>query len=213
MLIAIDFDGTIANTGVAKQTWLAENLGMKVEVPQCSRGGLVDSGPLEHKTYNEMLFEVCDREHTLAADQCSGAIEGVKGLAELGDLCVVSDRGRFERWGEWARQWLEARGILKLFGTCCDWLLSTEFYIDPDGVKHGYERSKDEICSDNEIAILIDDDVKNVTFHEAKHTRGLLYRSQDHAGAQPGDEVHVARSWDDIVAICRQLVAGGRVAR
>ena len=194
-LIGIDFDGTLADTGVFKREWAREHFGLHLSLDMCNRSEML-AGGLPQTDYNQMLLEACDRQHTMAAQPCPGAIDGVRQLAELAELCLVTDRGEFEDWLRWCELWIEENGLRPLLSR----VFSTQFSL-PSGA----QTSKRIICSENSLAALIDDDPENLK--ELKDTAGILYSRDggEVTSQQPG--VFLARDWPEIVSVCRKLLS------
>ncbi len=192
--IGVDFDGTMADTALFKRNWALEHFGVDVPLGRCTRSGMSACG-LPREEYDRMLRDVCDRERTLAARECDGAIRGVRELRSFADLFLVTDRGRFGGWLRWSDEWLRRNGIRELFTG----LLSTE-YSPPNRT----ERTKRSICEENQINVLIDDDPANLT--GLVSTSGILYARSAVPAPQDHPELRLARTWEEVVGICRSFV-------
>ena len=107
LIIAVDYDGTIANTHAEAVKWIKTHVGRDVEPWQCNR---TDCVPLIGKSpYEEMNDYVYERESTLAAAEVPGAANALRALTVIGDVFVVTNR-RLHRIA-YAREWLERMGL------------------------------------------------------------------------------------------------------
>jgi hypothetical protein len=188
-MIAVDFDGTIAATGVVKQQWLQANHGVAIAPWQCSRSGVLGAG-IPETVYDEMLSVVCDAEHTLQAPPCPGSVEGIRKLVSVDTLCVLTDRGPRNAWIQGCTAWLKTHGVLECFSL----FLSTE-----DGV------SKGELCSRVDACAMIDDDVTNHLTLDLATVTGILYWPQPVSAPQTPCGVIVVSEWQEIVAKCVEI--------
>ena len=88
-IIAVDYDGTIANTHAEAVKWIKTHVGRDVEPWQCNR---TDCVPLIGKSpYEEMNDYVYERESTLAAAEVPGAANALRNLTVVGDVFVVTN--------------------------------------------------------------------------------------------------------------------------
>ena len=107
LIIAVDYDGTIANTNAEAVKWIKTHVGRDVEPWQCNR---TDCVPLIGKSpYEEMNDYVYERESTLAAAEVPGAANALRALTVIGDVFVVTNR-RLHRIA-YAREWLDRMGL------------------------------------------------------------------------------------------------------
>lgn len=91
MTIAIDYDGTIADTNTEKSIWIRENLGREISPWDCDR---TDCVPLiGEEAYIAMGNFVYDRDSTLKAGFVPDAAESVRLLATKHTLYLLSARG------------------------------------------------------------------------------------------------------------------------
>ena len=87
LIIAVDYDGTIANTHAEAVKWIKTHVGRDVEPWQCNR---TDCVPLIGKSpYEEMNDYVYERESTLAAAEVPGAANALRALQSL-EMCSSS---------------------------------------------------------------------------------------------------------------------------
>ena len=142
LIIAVDYDGTIANTNAEAMKWIKTHVGRYVEPWQCNR---TDCVPLIGKSpYEEMNDYVYERESTLAAAEVPGAANALRALTVIGDVFVVTNR-RLHRIA-YAREWLERMGLA----------LSIREVIT------SHDSSKEQVCHQIGAHVLIDDDVRHL---------------------------------------------------
>ena len=142
LIIAVDYDGTIANTHAEAVKWIKTHVGRDVEPWQCNR---TDCVPLIGKSpYEEMNDYVYERESTLAAAEVPGAANALRALTVIGDVFVVTNR-RLHRIA-YAQEWLERMGLA----------LSVREVIT------SHDSSKEQVCHQIGAHVLIDDDVRHL---------------------------------------------------
>src|SRR5512138_1104205 len=121
-IIAVDYDGTIANTHAEAVKWIKTHVGRDVEPWQCNR---TDCVPLIGKSpYEEMNDYVYERESTLAAAEVPGAANALRALTVIGDVFVVTNRGVFRV--SWSRLLLVLIGFVLSFREVVAWHDSSE---------------------------------------------------------------------------------------
>ena len=142
LIIAVDYDGTIANTNTEAVKWIKTHVGRDVEPWQCNR---TDCVPLIGKSpYEEMNDYVYERESTLAAAEVPGAANALRALTVIGDVFVVTNRRQHRI--AYAREWLERMGLA----------LSIREIIT------SHDSSKEQVCHQIGAHVLIDDDVRHL---------------------------------------------------
>ena len=142
LIIAVDYDGTIANTNAEAMKWIKTHVGRDVEPWQCNR---TDCVPLIGKSpYEGMNDYVYERESTLAAAEVPGAANALRALTFVGDVFVVTNRPL--RRIAYAREWLERMGLA----------LSIREIIT------SHDSSKEQVCQQIGAHVLIDDDVRHL---------------------------------------------------
>lgn len=193
-LIGIDFDGTIADTSAFKQEWTKERFGIYLPRSRCNRSGMLAAG-LSNSDYDDMLLVACDKEHTLAAKACPGAILGIRQLSEVAELCLVTDRGEFRDWLKWCELWLEWKGIRDLLRQ----VFSTQWQFGC-----GRQTTKQQICRENLIVVLVDDDAKNL--EALGETRPILYLRDDDDTVPTIPGIQKAPGWPEVVSLCQRFL-------
>lgn len=188
MKIALDYDGTTADTNACKAVWIRETLGISLAAWQCDRTDCVPI--IGRENYERMADVVYDREWTIKAAPVEGALQAVRLLASEFELHLVTARPA--RRIEYAREWLDKEKLLDCF--------------------HGFHSSqgvpKEQICRSIGAVILVDDDRR----HVEKLTGLIGIHLTADVNRQAGDDgLYTCRNWEDAVSVIRRLVSGGRV--
>jgi hypothetical protein len=161
-IIALDYDGVIADTNQIKSDWIAENLGLDVPPWLCDRTECVPIIGLEN--YNRMSPIVYGREASLRAQPVPGALEAVRALQRTYRLIIVTARTTEQI--QWTREWLRQQRVEDAFGD----ILSSSGGI-----------AKAEIVRQIGAIALIEDDVRHllkwpeirfVRIHLSPHVQG-----------------------------------------
>ena len=184
MRVAIDFDGTIADTNQAKAEWILSKLGLVVDPWQCDRTNCVPI--IGAASYEEMADTVYERESTLATSEVSGASDALRRLSARGEIHVVTARP--PRRLEFAREWCLQEGILDLI----------------QGFHSSQGTSKEEICRSIGASALVDDDLRHL---EAVRLAGLrrIHFQYGSGNAMPSTgAVVVCRSWPEVVDVLEE---------
>ena len=179
MIIALDYDGTIAGTNREKTAWIRANLGRMVAPWECNR---TDCIPLiGEEAYDAMGNHVYERESTLEAKEVPGAVAGIHALAQEGRVYVVTARP--PRSIEFAREWLSRNDVLPHI----------------DGVLSSRESSKAKIWRQLGAEVLVDDDVRHLRGTDSPALRRVLlhHGRRAHTGLEPG--VDFCRNWEDVL--------------
>ncbi|MBT3379992.1 MAG: hypothetical protein HN742_12205 [Lentisphaerae bacterium] len=180
MVIAIDYDGTIADTSHEKVKWIEANLGVSVSPWECSRTECVPIIGLE--AYERMGNAVYEQASTLQADEISGALGTLRLLSKRAALHVVT--ARTEERIPYAREWLANQGALDCFA----------------GIHSSSGSSKAVVCSAIGADVLIDDDIRHLCRIDIGGlTRILLQHGRE---AEPGCGVGITfcSSWQQVFA-------------
>lgn len=111
MIIAIDYDGTIADMNREKARWIKANLGHVVSPWKCSRTECVPIIGVE--AYERMGDSVYERERTLQTNEVPGTLDALRALSKKTTIYIVTARS--ERRIPFAREWLESNEVLSCF--------------------------------------------------------------------------------------------------
>ena len=181
LIIAVDYDGTIANTHAEAVKWIKENVGRDVEPWQCNRTDcvpLIGKGP-----YEELNNYIYERESTLAAVEVRGAANALRALTVIGDVFVVTNR-RLHRVA-YAQEWLERMGLA---------LFIREVITSHDS-------SKEQVCHQIGAHVLIDDDVRHLRDVRLEGLRRvLLQHGRTQTDACPLG-VAFCSHWDEVLGV------------
>jgi hypothetical protein len=189
MIVAIDYDGTIADTNMEKVRWIKSNLGIDIQSWQCDRTNCV---PLIGKeNYKNLGNYVYERESTLEAVEVPGALEAIRSMAGTASTVGIAElhlvTARPPRRVEFAREWLKMHEVLDCFTS----------------VTSSADTTKADVCRTLGAGVLIDDDARHVHATDGVPlVRVLLQHGrEDRPECAPG--VVLARSWPDVVGIVR----------
>jgi len=185
--IAVDYDGTIANTNLVKSEWLKRNMNIDIPPWRCDR--TICETIIGREKYNEMAKYVYGRELSLGASEVFGASEGLKQLKKIGDVFVLTARDAE------MLQWAEI------------WLAKHEVRDDVEQVIASLGQPKLKLCQENGINILIDDDQRHI-FEAEPHDikRILLKNGIDETLAVP-EYVSLCRSWSEVIPIVKKYIS------
>jgi len=185
MIVAIDYDGTIADTNRQKVKWIRARLGIDVAPWECNRTDCVPLIGIE--AYEEMGREIYERESSLAAPEVPGALRALRGLACRAEVHIVTARP--PRIMDFSREWLQRKGVFE----CLSGIVSSE------------GSTKSDICAAIGARVLIDDDSRHLRDVEAEGlTRIYLQEGREKAPAC-GSGVVFCRSWAEVVRLVNGL--------
>lgn len=178
--LALDFDGTIADTNTIKSILIQEKFGLTIPPWQCDYTLCVPQ--IGEEAYREISNVVYEEESTLATPPLDSAVETIQKLAEKFDLYLLTARP--ERRLVFARQWLVNHDLEQ----CFQGLLSSRL---PDG---GFIL-KLEICQENQLDLLIDDDSRHLTIPGYKNILRLLMKDGYRNDLNIPKEVIIINNW------------------
>ena len=179
MILAIDYDGTIADTNVEKVKWIRRELDMEILPWQCNRTECAPRIGVE--AYQEMGDCVYEREGTLQAAEVPGALDAIRALSGRAELHVVSVRPATRL--EFAREWLACAGVLALFQAF-----------------HGaYGTPKADICRALGARALIDDDSRHLARVDVPGLARVLLQHGRSESPTLGVGMVFFRAWDEVV--------------
>jgi phosphoglycolate phosphatase-like HAD superfamily hydrolase len=174
MRLAIDFDGTVADTNRAKTAWILKNLGTVIEPWHCDRTSCVPIIGLP--AYEQMSSQVYEREATLTTPEVPEAIACLKSLANRYELHIVTARPA--RRMLYAREWFIQNQCLELIHT---------FHSSAGS-------SKAAICASIEAVALIDDDLRHLAEIEMPSLQ-RFHLQHGREAIEPSDKIIVTNSW------------------
>jgi hypothetical protein len=178
MRLAIDFDGTIADTNRAKADWILGKLGVIVEPWRCDRSNCVPI--IGAAAYEDMSDNVYERASTLATSEVPGASAALLRLSARAELHIVTARPA--RRMEFAREWIVQK-ILHLI----------------NGFHSSYDTAKEEICRLLGVSVLVDDDRRHLEAVRLAGLHRILFQTASDDATRSTGEMIVCRSWPEVV--------------
>jgi len=185
--IALDFDGTIANTNLQKSVLVKKKFGLDLPAWQCDRTFLVPQ--IGEVAYQEIADIVYEREATLQTPPLAHSVEKIPSLAEKFDLFLLTARP--QRRLEFAAEWLEKYRI----STCFKALLSSHLY------DHTW-RPKLEICQEQQFDLLLEDDLRHLAKNGFETITKVLIKEGCLLTLDLPDGVRFMCGWDDFYNFC-----------
>jgi uncharacterized HAD superfamily protein len=179
--LAIDFDGTIADTNVEKAAWIKRELQIDVAQNLCNRTECIPI--IGVSNYDRMSAEVYGQVVTNRLAPVPGAIERIINLQHDYKLIVITSRG--SNTGRWACNWLRDQGIGDIF---------SEIIIASG-------KSKVGICVSRGASCLIDDDIRHLLSKGEIELIRILFRPSKNA--LPVHKILMADSWPVVESIIR----------
>ncbi len=185
MKFGIDYDGTIADTSSMKVIWIKENLGKDVPPWKTDRTSCVPLIGLEN--YEKMSDAVYESDLTMRAPEIPGAIKAIKKLAKKGELYIIT--ARLAHRVKYAQEWLASKGILELFSG----------FRTSDKV-NGIKKTKQELCLELGLDILIDDDQRHLVEIKLPKLRKILIKHGSSEEIRLPD-IEYVKSWNDVLKL------------
>ena len=183
--IGLDYDGTIADTGLAKADWIREHLG--IEVPPWRTDRTMCVPIIGAENYERLSRVVYAPEASMRADEVPGASLAIRALSKEYRLFIVTARDAQQM--TWAREWLANRGL----DACMAGFLSSA-----QRAADGSRLSKAQLCRDNRIDVLIDDDERHLRDSSLAGLRRILLKNGCDQPLDLADGIELASSWDQV---------------
>ena len=153
--LALDFDGTIADSNAMKSILIKEKLGVDIPAWQCDH--TLCAPQIGEEAYQEISNIVYDRESTLKTPPLPGVTELLPKLAEIAEIHLLTARPVYRL--AFAKEWLEIFQIDKYFQSFLSSHLADNTW-----------RPKLDICAVNDFVLLLEDDAR----HLEKETDGIV---------------------------------------
>lgn len=141
-VLAIDYDGVVANTNEIKSLWIRNYLGLKVPSWRCDRTQCVPLIGIDN--YEQMSQVVYGRKASLDAKPVAGAVQSIQRLSKLFRLYIVTARSKEKI--KWVHQWLRMNSL--------------ETFLQ--GVMSSVGKSKAEVIAHIRAVALLDDDLRHL---------------------------------------------------
>jgi hypothetical protein len=180
----IDFDGTLANTNQFKSIWIKQNLGITIPPELTDKTNCIPL--IGEENYRRMIEIVFERGPTLEAPEIPGALNGLRQLADRGELYLVTMRGTKRL--AYANEWLTQKGAMRYFS-------GIGMIERPDGTK----KTKEKLCQELSLDVLIDDDLRHLIQINLPNFKKIWFRNQVSGELATSPGIYVARSWQDVV--------------
>ena len=181
MIVAIDYDGTIADTNLVKVEWVKAHLGLDLSRWQCSRTSCVPL--IGIADYERMIAVVYERDSTLQAQPLPGALEAIRALAASVQVHIVTARP--PRRIEFAREWLSLHGILPHIA----------------GIESSVGSSKGLICAQIGAQALVEDDERHLLRADVSGLRRILLHYGRPARAESIPGIDFCTIWSQVLAL------------
>lgn len=180
MIIAIDYDGTIADTNSEKSRWIKEHLHRDVAPWDCDH---TDCVPLIGETaYVEMCNVVYEKPSTMKASLVNGSSTAIEELAQSHTLYLLSARGN-DRLA-YAEENLERRGLHRFF---------TGFHTSSGS-------SKAAVCHHLGAHVLVDDDPRHLVDPDLADIVRVLIQAGRPEAPPLNDRVVFCADWTEVIS-------------
>jgi len=187
--IAIDFDGTLADTNRAKSEWLRLNLRREVPSWLCDR---TDCIPLiGREAYNKMGRDVYSAASTARTNPVEGAADAIVKLAAKARILIITKRTT--KQAEYVSEWLAKNGLAA--------------HIDE--VISSAEAEKSDLCLSRNVLLLLDDDIRHLVPLIGSGIGLHLFKPTADVRSLP-KEIEHARSWSDFKERALIVLAEGQ---
>jgi phosphoglycolate phosphatase-like HAD superfamily hydrolase len=188
-ILALDFDGVVADTNTLKSRWIEEHLGLKVAVAQCNRTACVPL--IGESAYARMSDFVYGEVSTAKVPAVPGALKAIEDLAEVWRFVLITARPgrRFQS----ALEWLRDHGLEPCFA---------------EAIGGGTGMPKKQIAASRGAVGLVDDDERHLrdggdpSFRRVLFSQGLE-REDSRSWAE--GELTVVTSWPALTGLLRGL--------
>lgn len=180
MKIGIDFDGTIADTNQIKSRWIQDQLGISVPPYMTDRTSCIPI--IGKENYKLMGISVYSPDSTANLAPVPGALDAIERLKQNHSILIITARTRNKlRPAE-------------------EWLASHRATVDLEvlSVKVS-EKSKVQVCLDNHVNALVDDDEGHLVGLEDTGIAAILFkRNAPTPNNSKGQFCYFCRSWEEI---------------
>ena len=145
--IALDFDGTIADTNRPKSEWIKKLYDVDLEPWQCDHTTCLPALGLDRcREIGKIVYE---EESTLKTPPLPDVLELLPKLAEKAELYMITARD--VRRMEFTKTWLKQHNLFGYFHG---------FWTN--AIPQSPERYKLDVCQENNLELLMDDDVRHL---------------------------------------------------
>ena len=176
--LAIDFDGTIANTNDIKSKWVRDKLGLEVPPELCSRTKCVPIIGIQ--AYEEMSSTVYGEEYTRKLSLTEGCLRALNNLSQEFGLILLTARTP-ERL-QYAEDWMKKHDLDQFFH---------------EYVNQGRGTTKIQIAREKNCAALIDDDERHLATESPSHMK-LIWYNPGKLEMKRNVDIKSAHNWKEV---------------
>ncbi len=180
MVVAIDFDGVIANTGQTKARWIQKHLHYRIPVWKTDRTSCVPLIGLAN--YEAMGREVYGKKATFATKPVPGVQRALTLLSRHAEIHIIT--ARYAQPVAFAKSWLSRWNLMRFI---------TLFHAAP---KSGL--SKEQLCMRISAQFLVDDDLRHFKSIRSRKITPIWFRmgpTTKLVGVKP------ARNWKEVLEL------------
>lgn len=191
MRIAIDFDGTIADTNSLKSKWVSVELGEVIPPYLCDRTSLVPI--IGEANYEQMCQTVYSEASTARLVPIEGSYLALKEMSQQAQIHLFTARN-------------------ESFPFALDWLARNRFskYLHSgNGPMHG---TKLQACLVLGINLLIDDDSRHLPPTSDSSVQGILFKYGAPSSYRLG-ELEICRSWNEARGFAKKVADRHSIAQ
>jgi len=175
--LALDFDGTIADTNAMKSILIKEKLGRDIPAWQCDH--TLCAPQIGEEAYHEISSIAYDRESTLATPPLPGVPELLPKLAQIAEIHLLTARPAVRL--AFAKAWLENHQLDQYFHS----------FLSSHVANHTW-RPKLDICLEKGFALLLEDDARHLELSPDGIARVLIKNGCS-------DEIEIP---EDVTLVC-----------
>ena len=184
--IALDFDGTIADSNGMKSILIKEKLGL--DIPAWQGDHTLCAPQIGEEAYKTISNIVYDRASTLETPPLPGVLELLPELAKVAEIHLLTARP--EKRVAYAKEWLEKYHLAQYF----------QSFLSSHVVDRTW-RPKLDICEENDFVLLLEDDAR----HLQKEVNGIarvLIKNGCHEAIEVAQNVKLVFDWQAFYDFC-----------
>jgi hypothetical protein len=178
-LIALDFDGVVADTNAVKARWIREHLNLEVDPLRCNRTQCVPL--IGEDAYRHLSDAVYSRRLTQSTPPMIGLSAALRTLSSRFGFIILTARRALSVKA--AEEWLVLQDVRDYF----DQMLSSE------------GQAKIDLAGAMDAIALVDDDVRHLRDNRHVEIRRYLFRSPIDDPVPENVQIIRVASWSDMV--------------
>lgn len=180
----LDYDGVIADTNKIKSALIKELWKIEISPFLTDKTSIIKNKTLNPEQYESLIETAMGEKHSLLAQEVPGAREALKALSKKGKVHIITAR-TLER-SKYAKEWLKKHELL-------DYI--TDFHCTDEG----RISSKEKVCKELGINILVDDDEGQLTNINSKTLKLILFKDGATNKPKPQTNIKIARNWEEAI--------------